>query len=220
MQIIVDQGEGAPDDKGLLPDPIVRTDDHPPEEIGKWQASHYAKFSDIAKGLDGIGVVLDDNGKQKYTIDDAEVIWPVLDDPDLKTVAADQPVKDLMELSNAVYCYVLALLDAIYRTPMEALAPKSLDPFTKSVRYGYERAFIAAMQGLLYPVCDLLVRTPLVANQPVHAGPPFQYYAFTTKKPKAELAALCEKLLTEFPALGGDDGVQRQIALLPDIELP
>ncbi|MCC2276035.1 ferritin-like protein [Streptomyces sp. ET3-23] len=221
MQVIVDQGEGAPEDKGLLPDPIVRTDDLPPQEIGKWQASHYMKFSDIAKGLDGIGVVVDDNGKQKYTIDDEDVIWPVLDDPDLRTVTADQPVKDLMEFSNAVYCYVLALLDAIYRTPMEALAPKDRDAFTDSVRYGYEQGFVASMQGLLYPVCDLLVRTPLVAGQPsVHAGPPFQYYAFETKNPKGELAALCEKLLGSFPALGGDDGVQRQIALLPDIELP
>ncbi|WP_407284920.1 ferritin-like domain-containing protein [Streptomyces sp. BP-8] len=222
MQIIVDQGEGAPEDKGLLPDPIVRTDDHPPQDIGKWQASHYTKFSDIAKGLGGIGVVCDDNGKQKYTIDDAEVIWPVLDDPDLKTVKADQTVKDLMEFSNAVYCYVLALLDAIYRTPMQVHDPaQDKDLFTQSDRYAYERGFIAVMQGLLYPVCELLVRTPLVKGQPsVNAGPPFQYYAFKTKQPKAELAALCERLLPSYAALGGDDGVQRQISLLPDIRLP
>ncbi len=220
MKVIVDQGEGAPTDHGYLPDPIVRDlNEFPPEELGKWQASHYTKFSDIAKGLDGIGVVLDDNGKQKYTIDDEEVIWPVLDDPDLRTVSADQPVKGLMEFSNAVYSYVLALLDVIYRTPMEALPSSDADPFTESVRYGYERGFIAVMQGVLYPVCDLLVRTPLVAGGPTNAGPPFQYYAFTTSRPKGELEALCAKLLERHPELGGDDGVQRQISLLPDFEV-
>ncbi|MEX2980956.1 ferritin-like protein [Streptomyces sp. C36] len=226
MQIIVDQGEGAPGDNYSLPDPIVRTDDHPPEKLGKWQASHFAKFSAIAKGLDGIGVVVDDNGRQKYTIDDSEVIWPVLDDPKLATVDADQPVKELMEFSNAVYCYVLALLDTIYRTPMEAMDPSNKQPFTDSTRYAYERGFIAVMQGVLYPVADLLVRTPLKASEPsTHAGPPFEFYAFTTKNargrltPKADLVALCGKLLERFPSLGGDDGVQRQITLLPDIEL-
>ncbi|MEU1372226.1 ferritin-like protein [Streptomyces triculaminicus] len=226
MQIIVDQGEGAPGDDHRLPDPIVRTDDYPPEQIGKWQASHFAKFSDIAKGLDGIGVIVDDNGKQKYTIDDSEVIWPLLDDPKLATVDADQPVKDLMEFSNAVYCYVLALLDTIYRTPMEAMDPGNKQPFTDSTRYAYERGFVAVMQGVLYPVADLLVRTPLKASDvTTHAGPPFEFYSFTTKNakghltPKADLVALCGKLLESFPALGGDDGVQRQIALLPDIEL-
>ncbi|RLV10407.1 hypothetical protein CTZ27_04180 [Streptomyces griseocarneus] len=220
MRIIVDQGEGAPHDRGMLPDPVVRDPrKFPPEEIGKQQQSHYNKFSDIATGLDGIGVVLDDNGRQKYTIDNAEVIWPVLDDPDVTKVTADQSVKDLMELSNAIYCYLLALLDVIYQTPMEALAPADRNLFTQSDRYGYERGFIAVMQGVLYPVCDLLVRTPLTKGASVHAGPPFQYHAFT-KAPKAELAELCEKLLTSYPELGGDDGVQRQISLLPDIPKP
>ncbi|GGX98042.1 ferritin-like domain-containing protein [Streptomyces hiroshimensis] len=226
MEIIVDQGEGARGDHGLLPDPIVRTDDFPPQELGKWQASHYTKFSDIKKGLNGIGVVQDDNGKQKFTIDSPDVIWPVMPDPDIDKLVEGRPVRDLMVLSNAAYCYVLALLDAIYREPMEAIDPKDTEPFRTSRRYGLERSFVAVMQGVLYPIADLLVRTPLTAEdlkaaptKPVHAGPPFQYYAFT-KQPQAELLEMCNALIPYYPALGGDDGVQRQIALLPEVDLP
>ncbi|MEV4926160.1 ferritin-like domain-containing protein [Streptomyces roseoverticillatus] len=225
MEVIVDQGEGAWDDHGYLPDPIVRdpASAYPPPEIGKQQASHYTKFTDIKKGLNGIGVVVDDNGVQKYTIDDKEVIWPVLDDPDIGLIKDTSPVRDLMVLSNAVYCYVLALLDAIYEAPMAAAPPTDEDPFTKDRRYGLERAFIAVMQGVLYPIADLLVRTPLTADdlktppkELVHAGPPFQYYRFT-KDPQAELMERCTELLAHFPELGGDDGVQRQIGLLPPL---
>ncbi|MEV5377435.1 ferritin-like protein [Streptomyces nondiastaticus] len=223
MEVIVDQGEGAWDDHGYLPDPIVRdpASDYPPPAIGKQQASHYTKFTDIKKGLNGIGVVHDDNGLQKFTIDDEEVIWPVLDDPDTGLLKDTSPVRDLMVLSNAVYCYVLALLDAIYDEPMSAEPPSDEDAFTTDRRYGLERAFIAVMQGVLYPVADLLVRTPLTADdlktppkELVHAGPPFQFHQFT-KEPKAELVERCTALLARFPELGGDDGVQRQIGLLP-----
>ncbi|GAA0411132.1 ferritin-like protein [Streptomyces luteireticuli] len=224
MEIIVDQGEGARQDHGYLPDPIFRTADHPDQEVGKWQASHYTKFQDIAKGLNGIGVICDDNGRQKFTIDDSEVIWPVLDDPALARLVPGRPVHKLTEFSNAVYCYVLALLDAIYATPMTPYTDAA--PFHESERYGLERGFVAAMQGVLYPVADLLVRTPLVdgdmpgVRPDANAGPPFEHYAFTTQRPKGELVALCNDLLALYPELGGDDGVQRQISLLPDFELP
>ncbi|MCF3101278.1 ferritin-like protein [Streptomyces roseoverticillatus] len=223
MEVIVDQGEGAWDDHGYLPDPIVRdpANAYPPPEIGKQQASHYTKFTDIKKGLNGIGVVKDDNGVQKFTIDSKEVIWPVLDDPKIDLLKDTSPVRDLMVLSNAVYSYVLALLDGIYEEPMAVAGSTDNDPFTKDTRYGLERAFIAVMQGVLYPVADLLVRTPLTADdlkvppqETVHAGPPFQYYRFT-KEPQVELMEKCTTLLAHFPELGGDDGVLRQIGLLP-----
>ncbi|MBH1938568.1 ferritin-like protein [Streptomyces sp. AV19] len=225
MKVIVDQGEGAGTD-GLLPDPIVRDDDYPPEDIGKFQASHFTKFEEIQKGLNGIGVVCDDNGKQKFTIDDSEVIWPLLDDPALDKLVKDRPVYKLTEFSNAVYCYVLALLDAIYARPMTPYTDDA--PFHESERYGLERGFVAVMQGIVYPVADLLVRTPLTQEDmrdvcppdPLHAGPPFEHYQFVTKNPKGELVALCNNLLADYPELGGDDGVQRQISLLPDITLP
>ncbi|KNB51276.1 hypothetical protein [Streptomyces caatingaensis] len=44
--------------------------------------------------------------------------------------------------------------------------------------------------------------------------------AFATPRPKAGLLAVCRALLADHPELGGDDGVLRQVSLLPDITVP
>jgi hypothetical protein len=97
------------------------------------------------------------------------------------------------------------------------------------------------MQGLLYPIADLLVRTPTGRDEdkvkytykdqgskdvewetPGNAGPPFEYYEFgqgehQNQSKKAELVALCKVAMENYPALGGDDGVLRQINLLTEV---
>lgn len=241
LDVIVEQGEGAPHDKPH-PDPI-----YPPSDSGKFEDSHYTKFQKIHDGVDGIGVIKPYGDQQVFTIDSDEVRWPVIDNPHTADVN-ESPVRGLMELSNAAYCYVLALLDKIYETPVTVpLKPASGDgAFTTDPRYGYERGFIAAMQGVLYPIADLLVRTPfkpgelkVTAPEGVHAGPPFEYYPFKTRTrslavrgsrkgphtesfrdPKQDLVELCHELTRFYRELGGDDGVERQISLLPDFELP
>ncbi|MFC5148590.1 ferritin-like domain-containing protein [Streptomyces aureoversilis] len=238
LRVIVEQGEGAPHDRGHI-DPI-----YPPPKIGehrRTEDSHYTKFLRIRQGVDGVGVVKDDNGQEKYTIDSPEVVRPVIDNPTIEQVN-DVPVRKLMVLSNAAYCYVLALLDKIYRTRTTV---DGTQPFRKDERYGYERGFIAAMQGVLYPIADLLMRTPFQDGDLkvgpvgiVNAGPPFQHHEFTVRteskktgqkrgrasvrqfwKPREDLAALCREVTAFYPELGGDDGVERQIRLLPDFEL-
>ncbi|MCQ8774969.1 ferritin-like domain-containing protein [Streptomyces telluris] len=238
LKVIVEQGEGAPHDRGHI-DPI-----YPPPLIGelrRTEDSHYTKFLRIRQGVDGIGAVKDDNGQEKYTIDSSEVVWPVIDNPTIEQVN-DVPVRKLMVLSDAAYCYVLALLDKIYQTRTTV---DGTQPFRQDERYGYERGFIAAMQGVLYPIADLLMRTPFQDGDlkdrsvgTVNAGPPFQYHAFTVRsqskkagqkkgkaaarqywKPQEDLAALCREVTAFYPELGGDDGVERQIRLLPDFEL-
>ncbi|MEU3355087.1 ferritin-like protein [Streptomyces sp. NPDC037389] len=186
LYIIVEQGEGAPDEQ---------------------EDSHYQKFTRVRDHVDGIGVVYDDSGKQKYTIDSGEeAVWPVVTDP--KATDFTGPVRTLAQLSDAAYCYVLALLDKLYRTPADD------EPGPESVRYGLERGFVAAMQGVLSPVAGLLVSTPVGDGK--NAGPTFGYYDLGSK-PKETLLDLCAQpeLMKAFPQLGGGDGVLHQISLLP-----
>ncbi|MFF4160224.1 ferritin-like protein [Streptomyces sp. NPDC001678] len=193
LYIIVEQGEGAPDEN---------------------EDSHYQKFTRVRDHVDGIGVVYDDSGKQKYTIDSGDdAVWPVVTDP--KATDCTGPVQTLAQLSDAAYCYVLALLDKLYQTPADDPAPHTADP--KSVRYGLERGFVAAMQGVLSPVAGLLVSTPLDGG---NAGPTFGYHDLGTS-PKQALIDLCtdSKLMAAYPQLGGADGVLHQIKLLPEFTI-
>lgn len=57
-----------------------------------------------------------------------------------------------------------------------------------------------------------------MSEQGHNAAPMFLYYEFEARSPKvAQLAALCDALLGDFPSLGGDDGVRRLIAKLPAV---
>lgn len=192
INMIVEQGEGA-----------VPGDDTVPLSFGSptllEEFSHYEKFRRIAEGIDGIGDV-----------------WPVPTNP---TVAGyrelvggdDAPVVRLAELYNAAYCYVLAMIDAIYDSSRKTIRVGAHSP-----RYGLERTFMSAMSGILYPVADLLVRQPLPDGH--HAAPTFEYYDFSGARPKKdELADVCDGLLRDYPSLGGDDGVRQLISLLPSV---
>jgi hypothetical protein len=180
MRTIVEQGEGIAPHRATVPlDPVS-------PKLGLDELSHYAKFRRIAEGVDEIGDVR-----------------PLPTDPKLDDY--DGPVRDLAELANAAYAYVLCLIDAVY-----AASSDTRQPGQHSERYGLERAFIAAMGGLLFGVADLLARHG--------AGPTFEFYAFREGTPrKAQLAALCDALLGSFPSLGGDNGVRRLIERLPSV---
>jgi hypothetical protein len=183
---IVEQGEGAsPTD----PDVPIHPDDPTP---GLDELSHYAKFSRIAKKIDKIGD-----------------IWPVPHNPHRDDYHG--PLHDLATLFDAAYCYVLCMIDAIYKTSTDSRVGGQHSP-----RYGLERTFIAAMGGLLYPIADLLASQP--GNGERHAGPGFGFYAFDGDRTKKEqLIDLCETVLGSYPSLGGDDGVRQLIGRLPSV---
>ncbi len=188
IQTIVEQGEGAAPEDPMVPD-------HPAEpQFGHEEFSHYAKFKRIAEGYDPI-----------------HDLWPVPEDP--KLTDFDGPVRKLGELFNAAYCYVLCMIDNLYETSSETIAPGQRSP-----RYGLERTFVAAMGGLLFPIGDLLVRQPEKQGSPRHAAPTFEFHRFQSETSKKEqLIAMCDELLGPFPALGGDDGVRHLLEKLPSV---
>jgi hypothetical protein len=184
---IVEQGEGAaPGDDEVPLSPAA-------PQAGLEELSHYAKFRQIAEGIDGIGET-----------------WPVPSNPTRDDY--DGPIAELATFFDAAYCYVLCMIDALYR-----MSTKTRKPGKRSPRYGIERTFIAAMGGLLFPIADLLVRQPGPTRRQ-HAAPTFGYYDFGDDRPKKDqLTALCDALLGEFPSLGGDDGVRQLIGQLPPV---
>jgi hypothetical protein len=187
IEEIVEQGEGA---KGG--DPMVPKEPLSPR-TGEEEFSHYAKFQRIAEGIDPI-----------YET------WPLHEDP--KIAGFDPPVRELGELFNAAYCYVLRMIDTLYTLSTETVVAGKRSP-----RYGLERTFLAAMGGVLFPIADLLVRQPTVAGSDLHAAPTFEFYEFGPTDKKEQLIEKCDDLLGPFPSLGGDDGVRQLLEKLPEV---
>lgn len=154
---------------------------------GQSELSHYAKFRAIAEGVDGIGEV-----------------WPVPDNPRAADFPA--PVGALADLFNAAYAYLLCMIDAMFNTSSKD------DP---QPRWGLQRSYLSAMQGILWPIADLLVRQPVPGG---HAAPTFEFYPFDPASPrKDQLLAACAALLGHYPSLGGDNSVLHSIGLMPSV---
>ncbi|MEV8437327.1 ferritin-like protein [Actinosynnema sp. NPDC051121] len=185
INVIVEQGEGTDPDRQEVP--IYPEDPVSKQQPGLFEFPHYVKFKRIADGWEPIGAV-----------------YPVPENPRV----AEYPegsVRDLGLLANAAYTYVLAMLDELYNT-----SGNDVKPGATSRRYGLERTFIAAMQGLLFGVVKELVRIRITegAYQGLHAAPTFEYYEFPEGRSlTSHLKELCERVLPDYPALGGDNGV-------------
>jgi hypothetical protein len=213
--IIVDQGEGIlRKGEGQGDDQMCkRTVSTAPAyaSTGLIEYTHYAKFCRIASGLEPIGINLDAGGYPKV-LDLKDAVWPVLVNPTLDDM--DGEARDLAEFFNAAYCYVLALIDELYKTSSSDVIKN-----THSKRYGLERTFISAMGGMLFPIADQLVRIPCgKLGSTDHAGPPFGFYRFEPGPLKCQLMKLCDRSVKAYPSLGGDNSVQWIIGLLPDID--
>ncbi|MCE7001105.1 ferritin-like protein [Saccharothrix sp. S26] len=185
INVIVEQGEGMDPDQQEVPiDP-----EDPKQDLatGLFEAPHYVKFKRIADGWEPIGTV-----------------YPVPENPRVSQFP-EGPVRDLGQLACASYTYVLAMLDELYNT-----SGRDVKPGASSRRYGLERMFVAAMQGLLFGVVKELVRTPITKGpyRGLHAAPTFEYYEFPEGESLTRhLKALCDRVLPHYPALGGDNSV-------------
>jgi hypothetical protein len=105
------------------------------------------------------------------------------------------------------------MIDALYATSGSTVIAGKRSP-----RYGLERTFVAAMGGLLFPIADQLVRTPVKKGSRSHAAPTFEFFRFDAGAPKKDqLLSMCDELLGPFPALGGDDGARSLLGKLPPV---
>ncbi|QXJ22197.1 ferritin-like protein [Actinomadura graeca] len=211
LKLIIEQGEGS-------------VDDHKRIEIrpGVEDYTHYEKFLRIEKGVEGIGAV-DGGPEYEINIDDPEATWPLVSDPALEDFEDQPAIHSLMTLFNAAYCYTLCLLDDLYDHSTDDVKKKKI-PGTEreelfSYRYGLERNNISLMQGVLYPIAQTLVTTPITDGpyKGFNAAPSFEFYDFDedpARSKKEQLLDLCEEAIQHFPILGGPDGVQRQINLV------
>ncbi|MEV6874217.1 ferritin-like protein [Amycolatopsis sp. NPDC051128] len=185
INLIVEQGEGMDPDQQEVP--IDPQDPAGQQQAGLFEFPHYVKFKRIADGWEPIGEV-----------------YPMPDNPRVSQFP-EGPVRDLGQLACAAYTYVLAMLDELYNTSGNDVKPGATSP-----RYGLERKFIAAMQGLLFGVIKELVRIPITEGPycDLHAAPTFEYYEFPEDRSLTQhLRELCERVLPHYPALGGDNSV-------------
>lgn len=188
INTIVEQGEGMDPDQQKVPLDPEDPSDPQARKSGLFEDPHYVKFRRIAQGWEPIGEV-----------------YPVPENPRVDNYPAG-PVRDLGLLCNAAYTYVLRVLDEVYNT-----SGKDVEAGKTSRRYGLERKFIAAMQGLLFGVVNQLVRVPIEKGKYKghHAAPTFEWYDdFPQGTPMTDhLRKLCERVVPHFPALGGDNSV-------------
>jgi hypothetical protein len=217
LNLIIEQGEGSAKDRKRIP---IGT--------GMEDFTHYEKFLRIERGEEGIGT---GNGSpdQDISIDHPDATWPVVPNPSIDDFKDRAGIRALMELFNAAYCYTLCLLDETYQHSTQDVREEEVyrSPDGQAVRteqfsrrYGLERNGIAAMQGILYPIAQTLVSTPIDPRDPdgMHAAPSFEYYDFGDGTPKKQrLEHLCDEAIRHFPSLGGPDGVRRQISLLAEV---
>jgi hypothetical protein len=165
---------------------------------GQDELPHYTKFKRIADGIEPLGP-----------------IWVMPADPTAALYEHNAAAKSIDTLFIAVYCYVLHMLDVMYRTPWDKMQHGK-----ENDRYGLERTFMAAMQGVLVRVADIMVSTDFSPTE-LHSnvGPTFEFYDFTTEKTSRlqQIIGLCEDAMVHFPQLGGDNSVYWLLKKMPDV---
>ncbi len=174
---IVEQGEGARAGVNAVPlNPLDPT-------AGLDEPSHYERFALVDSNIDRIGTV-----------------WPVPDGAKKRIRVARFPkdVRPLGNAFNAAYCYLLAIIDAMYVTPFD----EPLEPGQTSRRWGLEQNLLTAMNGLLYPLANLLVSTAISADE--HAAPTFEYVDLGPDK-KAGLLKAIDAAAATYPSVTGDN---------------
>ncbi|WP_026413338.1 ferritin-like domain-containing protein [Actinomadura oligospora] len=191
LKMIVDQGEGVDPKKPSVPiDPLN-------PKPGLDELPHYTKFQRIADGIEPIGPV-----------------WVVDTDPKSLQYLEDPAASSINDLFNAAYCYVLHMIDVIYSTSAEDIAPGA-----RSRRYGLERSFMAAMQGVLSGIAEAMVARTLAPGglDDPQIAPTFEYVDLPATGKKKHLIDLCNKAIPHFPQLGGDNSTLWLLNKMPDI---
>jgi hypothetical protein len=190
VKLIVEQGEGA--DPANPSVPIDPLDPKP----GLDELPHYTKFQRIADKIEPAGP-----------------LWRLPTSPKGFEYRQDEAATAINDLFNAVYCYVLHLIDVVYATSSD-----DLQAGAKSRRWELERLFLSAMQGLLANLAEIMVARPLHSSLGQHTiGPTFEYVRLPETGKKKRLIDLCDKAMVHFPELGGDNSVRWLMDKMPDV---
>ena len=155
------------------------------DDVSKRELAHYFKFKRIADGEASLGDV-----------------WPVAKNP--KTADYPESLRDLSDLFNGCYCYMLLALEHIFM--LTDAAEKHRLVF---------RGLFSIMSSAMPQLARLMMRQPISEVGDEYAGPTFEYIHFEHGVSKqSRLEELCQQAQKTN---GGLDRILTMITTLPDM---
>ncbi|MDP6513732.1 MAG: ferritin-like protein [SAR202 cluster bacterium] len=155
------------------------------DDPSKKELAHYYKFERIAKGDAPLGDV-----------------WPVVKSP--KTADYPEPLRDLSNLFNGCYCYMLLALEDIFL--LTDAAEKHRLVF---------RGLYSVMISVMPMLARMMMQQPIAEGADENAGPTFEYFPFEHGVSKeAQLEELCVQAQKTNEGL---DRILSIITTLPDM---
>ena len=155
------------------------------DDPSKKELAHYYKFERIVEGDAPLGDV-----------------WPVVKSP--KTVDYPESLRDLSNLFNGCYCYMLLALEDIFILT-DAAAKHQL----------VFRGLYSVMTSIMPPLARMMMQQPIAEGADENAGPTFEYIHFEHGVSKeSQLEELCRQ------AQKTNDGLDRFLSIittLPDM---
>ena len=155
------------------------------DDASKRELAHYFKFERIAEGVAPLGDV-----------------WPVAKNP--KTAEYSESLRDLSNLFNGCYCYMLLALEDIF----------ILTDAAEKHRLVF-RGLYSIMSSVMPQLARMMMMQPIADGADEHAGPTFEYIHFEHGVSKeSQLEELCRQAQGTN---GGLDRVFSIIGTLPDM---
>ena len=155
------------------------------DDVSKQELAHYYRFERIAKGEATLGDV-----------------WPVVKNPHTSDLSG--PIKNLSDLFNGCYCYMLLAMEEIF----------SITDQTRKHEIVFKGLF-SIMSAVLPQLARTMMSLPVSEGAFENGGPTFEYIEFQRNvSVQSQLEALCER------ARRGDAGLDRItsiVSTLPDL---
>ena len=155
------------------------------DDVSKQELAHYYKFERIVEGEAPLGDV-----------------WPIVKNPHTSDLSG--PIRDLSDLFNGCFCYMLMALEEIFSTTDQ----------TRKHEIVF-RGLFSIMSAALPQLARTMMSRPVSERAFENGGPTFEYIEFQRNvSVQLQLEALCER------AGRGDAGldrITRILSTLPDL---
>ncbi len=155
------------------------------DDVSKQELAHYYKFESIVEGEALLGDV-----------------WPVVKNPHTSDLSG--PIRDLSDLFNGCYCYMLIAMEEIFSISDQARKHKIVF-----------RGLFSIMSAVLPQLAGTMMSRPISEGASENGGPTFEYTEFQRDVSiQSQLEALCER------ARSGNTGLDRItsiVSALPDL---